>query len=65
MTIEEVQEELEMAGVPRVQQIKLISFCQSNGYNAKELDRKLSTMGIDPIFSIYEDDSEDSDSNSK
>ncbi len=58
MTLEEIELELELAGVSRDKIIKLLSFVKSNGYDAKALDRKLQTMGIEPVFSIYEEDDE-------
>lgn len=59
MTLEEVEFELEMAGLTREQQIKLLSFVESNGYDAKMLDKKLSLMGYEPVFTLYDDGDED------
>lgn len=54
MTIEEITLELELAGLSTEQQRKIISFVQTNGYDAKVLDQKLRLMGYAPIFSLYE-----------
>ncbi|MEN8304399.1 MAG: hypothetical protein ABFQ64_10035 [Campylobacterota bacterium] len=62
MTLDEIAFELELAGLSRQQQVKLLSFCQTNGYNAKVLDQKLRLMGYEPVFSIYDDEEEDSSS---
>lgn len=54
MTLEEIALELELAGLTREQQVKLLSFCKTNGYDAKVLDQKLALMGYAPVFSIYD-----------
>lgn len=56
MTLDEIEFELELAGLSREQQVKLLSFCKTNGFDAKVLDKKLQLMGYEPIFSIYEDE---------
>jgi len=56
MTLEEITFELELAGLTREQQVKLLSFCKTNGYDSKILDKKLMLMGYEPIFSIYDDE---------
>lgn len=56
MTLEEIEFELELAGLSREQQVKLLSFVQMNGFDAKTLDKKLQLMGFEPIFSIYDDE---------
>lgn len=58
MTLEEIEFELEMAGLSREQQIKLLSAVQRDGYNAQVLDQKLRLMGFPPIFEMYEEDDE-------
>lgn len=55
MSIEEIEMELEMAGVSRDKIIKLISFVKNNGFDAAVMDRKLNTMGYDKVFTIYDD----------
>ncbi|MBT5934889.1 hypothetical protein [Sulfurimonas sp.] len=60
MTIEEVEFELEMAGLSREQQIKLLSSIRRSGFDAKALDKKLLLMGFAPVFTIYDDKEEDS-----
>lgn len=61
MTLEEIEFELEMAGLSREQQIKILSSVKMGGYDAKVLDQKLRLMGFPPAFSIYEDDEEESE----
>lgn len=58
MTLEEIEFELEMAGVSREQQVKLLSSVKRSGYDAKALDQKLQMMGFPPAFSIYDDEDE-------
>lgn len=58
MELEEIAFELEMAGLSREQQVKLISSIKRSGFDAKALDRKLVLMGFSPIFTIYDDDDE-------
>jgi len=60
MTTEEIAFELELAGLSREQQIKLLSSIKRGGFNPKAVDKKLLLMGFAPIFSIYDDDEEDS-----
>jgi len=59
MTLEEIEFELEMAGLSREQQVKLLSSVKRDGYNAKLLDQKLQMMGFPPAFTIYDDDEEE------
>lgn len=56
MTLDEIAFELELAGLSREQQMKLLSFCKTYGFDAKVLDQKLILMGYEPIFSMYEDE---------
>lgn len=58
MTIEEIEFELEMAGLSREQQVKLLSVVKRDGYDAKVLDQKLRMMGFPPAFTIYDDEEE-------
>ena len=60
MTTEEIAFELELAGLSREQQIKLLSSIKRGGFNPKAVDKKLLLMGFAPSFSIYDDDEEDS-----
>lgn len=55
MSLEEIEMELELAGVSRDKIMKLLSYVKSHGFNAKEMDRKLQTMGFDKVFTIYDD----------
>lgn len=61
MTLEEIEFELELAGLSREQQIKLLSSIKRSGFDAKAIDKKLILMGFAPIFTIYNDQEEDSD----
>ena len=61
MTIEEIAFELELAGLSREQQIKLLSAIKRGGFDPKAVDKKLILMGFTPIFSIYDDEDEDED----
>ena len=61
MTLDEIEFELEMAGLSREQIVKLLSFCKMHGFDAKVLDKKLQNMGYEPVFSIYDDEYEDDD----
>lgn len=58
MTLDEIAFELELAGLSREQQVKLLSSIKRDGFDAKAMDRKLLLMGFAPIFAIYEDDEE-------
>jgi hypothetical protein len=60
MTIEEISFELELAGLSREQQIKMISSIKRGGFDPKAVDKKLILMGFTPIFSIYDDDDDES-----
>jgi hypothetical protein len=59
MTLEDIEFELELAGLSRDQIRKLVSFCQTNGFDAKVLDTKLKMMGYAPVFDIYDDEEEE------
>lgn len=61
MSLEEIEFELELAGLSREQQIKLLSSIKRGGFDAKALDHKLLLMGFAPIFTIYDDDEEESE----
>ena len=56
MSLEEIEMELELAGVSRDKIMKLLSFVKSNGFDAKALDRKLQTMGFDKVFTLYDEE---------
>jgi len=55
MSIEEIQMELELAGVDRDKINKLISFVKNNGFDAAAMDKKLNSMGFEKVFTIYDD----------
>jgi hypothetical protein len=63
MTLEEIEFELELAGLSREQQVKLLSSVKIGGYDAKVLDQKLRLMGFPPVFSIYDDEDEEESDN--
>lgn len=56
MTLEEIALELELAGLSREQQTKLLSAIKRGGFDPKAIDKKLIQMGFEPIFTIYEED---------
>jgi hypothetical protein len=56
MTLEEIAFELELAGLSREQQVKLLSSIKRSGFDAKAVDKKLLLMGFAPLFDIYYDD---------
>jgi len=58
MTLEEIEFELEMVGMPGDQLRKVMSAIKRDGFDAKALDRKLMTMGYAPAFAIYEEESD-------
>ncbi len=55
MSIEEIELELELAGLSREQINKLISSVRQNGFDAEALDKKLQLMGFEKVFTIYDD----------
>lgn len=59
MTLEEIEFELEMIGMPSDKLRKLLSAIKRDGFDAKALDRKLMTMGYTPVFDIYDDEESD------
>ncbi|QSZ42510.1 hypothetical protein GJV85_10435 [Sulfurimonas aquatica] len=65
MTIEEIEFELELTGMARDQQLKLLSAVKRDGYDAKLLDKKLRTMGFEPVFSIYDEEEDTHQDKSK
>jgi len=63
MDMEEIAFELEMAGLSREQQVKLLSSIKRGGFDAKALDHKLLLMGFAPVFTIYDDDEDENEVN--
>jgi hypothetical protein len=55
LTPEEVELELEFAGVSRGHIVKILSWCETYGYKPAELDRKLVSLGFEKVFTIYDD----------
>jgi len=58
MTLEEIEFELELAGVNREQQIKILSSIKRGGFDPKAVDKKLMLMGLAPVFTIYDEEEE-------
>jgi len=56
MSLEEIEFELEMAGLNRQQINKLISSVKQSGFDPKVLDQKLRLMGFMPLFEMYYDE---------
>lgn len=56
MSLEEIEFELELAGLKIEEQRILLFSIRRNGFDAKLLDRKLIGLGYAPVFSIYDDD---------
>lgn len=65
MDIEEIAFELELAGLSREQQIKLLSSIKRAGFDAKAVDKKLLLMGFAPIFTIYDDEDDEIEKKAK
>lgn len=55
MDLDEVQLELEMAGVEMEHVSKLIRICKNFGFDPKVLDEKLLKWGYNKVFTIYDD----------
>ncbi|CAA6801023.1 MAG: Unknown protein [uncultured Sulfurovum sp.] len=60
MEIEEIKFELELTGLSIGQITKLTNAIKRDGFDAKQMDRKLIAMGYAPIFTIYDDDEDTS-----
>jgi len=56
MTIEEIQEELEISGVEMEHVSKLIRICKRFGFDPKEMDERLLKWGYPKVFTIYDED---------
>ena len=56
MSTEEIEMELEFAGLSREQINKLMSFVRSNGFDASTMDKKLQLMGYEKVFTIYDEE---------
>lgn len=54
MSLDEIQLELELAGVSRDKQVKLLRSIKREGFNPQAIDKKLALMGYMPIFTIYD-----------
>jgi hypothetical protein len=55
MSLEEVELELELAGVSRDKIIKLLAFCKNYGFDAIVMDKKLMSMGFEKVFTVYDE----------
>jgi len=58
MDLEEIKFELELVGLSMGQITKMMNAVKRDGFDAKEMDRKLVAMGYSPAFTIYDDDEE-------
>lgn len=58
MSLEEIEFELQMAGLSREQQIKIMSSIKRGGFDPKAVDKKLVLMGFTPVFAIFDDEDE-------
>lgn len=58
MTLEEIQNELEVSGVAMEHVSKLVRICKRFGFDSKELDTRLLKWGYAKIFTIYDDDTQ-------
>ena len=56
MTLEEIREELEIAGVAIEHVSKLIRICKRFGFDPKVLDEKLLKWGYSKVFTIYDEE---------
>lgn len=55
MSLDEIREELEMSGVAMEHVSKLIRMCKRDGFDPKELDKRLESWGYYKVFTIYDD----------
>lgn len=60
MTLEEIELELGLAGLSREQIRKLLSYCKNYGFDAQAMDKKLVAMGFAKVFTIYDDEDDES-----
>jgi hypothetical protein len=58
MDLEEIKFELELVGLSMGQITKMMNAVKRDGFDAKEMDRKLIAMGYSPVFTIYDDEEE-------
>ncbi|HFU76173.1 MAG TPA: hypothetical protein ENK66_08005 [Arcobacter sp.] len=58
MDLEEIKFELELVGLSMGQITKMMNAVKRDGFDAKEMDRKLVAMGYSPTFTIYDDEEE-------
>lgn len=59
MTLEEIQMELEVAGVGMEHVSKLVRVCKRFGFDPVVMDKRLQTMGYAKIFTIYDEPEKD------
>jgi len=55
MTLQEIQNELEISGVEMEHVSKLVRISKRFGYDPKKLDKQLILWGYAKIFTIYDD----------
>ena len=56
MSLEEIQNELEISGVAMEHVSKLVRVSKRYGYDPKRLDKTLVLWGYAKIFTIYDDE---------
>jgi len=56
MDLEEIKFELELVGLSMGQITKMMNAAKRDGFDAKEMDRKLIAMGYSPTFTIYNEE---------
>lgn len=60
MTLEEIAYEFELAGLSMDDKQMLLSAIKRSGFDPKATDEKLKYMGYAPIFTIYDDEEDES-----
>lgn len=55
MSLEEIKNELEVAGVGMEHVDKLVRICEFHGFDAVTMDKRLQSWGYEKIFTIYDD----------
>jgi len=59
MSLEDIRNELEIAGVGMEHVDKLLRICEFHGFDAQTIDKRLQNWGYEKIFTIYDEDCED------
>lgn len=55
MSLEEIRNELEVAGVGMEHVDKLVRICEFHGFDPATIDKRLQSWGYEKIFTIYDD----------